>query len=174
MWNWSFNASNGVAVTGWSFWVGILGLLLTLVGFWFTFRQIAKTKGAAEAVRLEVGRIQLSMQRYDIGQEVSRADYALSVARKHFSNRAWEDGANSYYDVRRSLILIKSNVKDFDVEIIKSVEKATIYIDRLCERVDRGELNNADVDDVAKLRSVMRQHDQLIGDMRNHIQKGIF
>lgn len=173
-WNWAFNPSHAADVAGWGFWLGALGLLLTVVGFAVTLRQLAKTKSAAEAAKSEVDRIQSSMKQYDSAHEVSRASYALGVARKHFKNEAWDDGADSYSDVRNSLISLKANIDDLDIDTIRSIDKSTLYVDKICERVDRGDFVNTGRDDVAKIISVMRQHDQLITSIKIHIQKGVF
>lgn len=174
LWRWPFDPSNSDVVAGLGFWLAILGLLLTLIGFAVTLVQLAKAKTAAEAVRQEVERIQNSMWRYDAGQEVSRAEYALTVTRKHLSNSAWSDGADSYSDVRRALLSLKGNSRDLDDALLRSIDKASIYIDRFCERVDKGDMNNLAMDDFAKLRTVVRQHDQLIADVKIQIQKGAF
>ena len=173
-WNWPFEATSTLSVQGTGFWMNIAGLLLTAAGFVVTFQQLAKTKSAAEAAQSEAKRIEISLKGYDAAQEVSKARYALRTARKHLGNEAWSDGAESYDDVRRSLLALKSGSISLDAETIKTIDKAASYIAKFCERVDRNGMENASIDELAKTKSVMRGHEELIDRIGAKLHKDVF
>jgi len=173
-WGWPFNPAHDALLAGIGYWLGIFGLLLTLVGFVITVWQISKVKGAAAAVRDELERVEISMRKYDVAHEISKASYAIIAVKKHIKNSAWIDGAESYYDVRKSLLALKDDINGIGDDYIKNIEKASLYIEKFCERVDRGEMNALSIDDLAKTNSVIRQHDQLISDIKVKIQRGAF
>lgn len=171
---WPYQSASALDVQGLGFWLNVAGLMLTIAGFVVTFVQLRKTMSAAEAAQAEAKRIEGSLKRYDAAQDVSQAQYALRTARKHFGNKAWDDGAESYEDVRRALLSLKLNVSGIDPETVKQIEKAALYIAKLCERVDRGELSASVPAEVAKAKSLIRQHEQLVTEIGAKVQNGVF
>lgn len=165
--------SSTLAVQGWSFWLAIIGLVLTLAGFGITWAQLIKTRKASEAVRLEIARIQLSVQSYDAAHHVSRAASALEATKRHLRNGAWSDVADSYEEFRRAVITLKqleiTALRPFDDEI----DDANRYITRLNERIEIQLRKAAVTIDAAKTVSMLRQHGELTGSLDNALQKGL-
>ena len=174
IWEWAFDPANDAVVSGWSFWLTIVGFTLTILGFGLAFRQLYLAKTAAQAAADETKRIELSLQRYDAVQEASRASYALNAAQNHLRNQAWGDAVDCYYDVKKALVSLRGNVTTFEIELLRKIDRATSYISRLCERADRGELANLSQDDLAKTKTIMRQHEELVASIVVHIQKEVF
>lgn len=172
--NWPFLQSNDLLMQGLGFWFNVVGLLITLVGFGLTWRQLKKTTSAAEAAKREANRIEVTLKRYDAAQEISQAHYALRTAKRHFSNRAWSDGGESYEDVRRSLLSLKANIEILDLDTSKSIDRIASYISKFCERIDRGDFDTASVDDFAKAKSTLRDHEQFLMEIGIKLQKGVF
>lgn len=171
--SWPFLPSSTLDVQGWSFWLSLIGLALTLVGFAITWKQLIKTQEAASAVRKEVVRIQLSVQSYDAAHHVSRAASALEATKRHLRNAAWPDVADSYEDFRRAVITLQQlelpELKRFDDDI----NEASRYIIRLCERIENQMSKSSVSIDSAKTVSMLRHHGELTGSLDNALQKGL-
>lgn len=170
---WPFKTENTLIVAGWGFWLGVAGLLLTIVGFAITLVQLSKAKSAASAVREEVSRIRESLSQYDAAQDIAKSSYALAATRRYLSNGAWQDVSDSYEDVRRGLVQVKSSGHINDLEIISQIESASDYIQKLCVRIERG-LERPPINiDVSKTRSMLRKHDELIALITSSIQRDV-
>ncbi|MFC4593062.1 hypothetical protein [Sphingobium tyrosinilyticum] len=171
-WNWPFLPSNTLAVAGWGFWLAIIGLILTLAGFWITLRQLNKTKSASEAVKQEVERIRGSLDAYDAAHEASRAQYALKTVRRNLHNNLWAEVIISYEDVRNSLVILKSTSNLLSKDQLDQIDSAITYIHRLCERIEGDLQKKANSISAVKTSAVIRQHDQLLVDINITLQRG--
>jgi hypothetical protein len=170
--NWPFVPDNSAIVAGWGFWLTILGLALTLIGFCITWIQLKKTKTAAEAASAEARRIKLAVATYDAAGEASKAIAALESARRHLRNAAWADVADSYDMYRRSINSI-NNIKELDPSISSAIAAANKYVSRLCNRIEEG-LSKGNVEvDAAKTISMMRQHDELASQISTTLQRDL-
>lgn len=171
LWEWPFRAQNTLHVQGWGFWLAIIGLMLTLIGFGITWAQLIKTQKAADAVRLEVKRIEVSVQSYDAAHHVSKAASALDATKRHLRNCAWSDVADSYEDFRRSVITLKEmnipSLQSFDV----AIDEANLYISRLCERIEVQVLKSNVTIDAAKTVTMIRKHGELTGSIDAVLQR---
>lgn len=172
--DWAFAPENQFTVTGWGFWFGLVGLLVSVVGFGITLYQLKQTKSAAVAAQQESERIKGVLRQYDAAQEAARAQYALTTARKHFERGNWPDGAESYEHFRRGLLSLKRNM-DWDMgELSELIDAAGAYVEKLCERVDRDVQRGNTTISYAKTAAVMRQHDQLISDITIALERSSF
>jgi len=172
--HWAFSTQNAAAVSGWAFWIGVLGLLISLLGFWATLTQLKKAKSEIKIANDEAERIRLSLNKYDAAQEASKASYALQTARKYFGYGAWINGSESYEDFRKSLLTLKINA-ELSAELdTKKIDDAIFYISKLCEKIDRDHQKGISTVDYVKAKSVMRDHDQLITEITVAIQRKAF
>jgi hypothetical protein len=170
---WPFDLANTGIVQGWGFWLAVVGMLLTIGGFLITWKQLKLARTAAEAVKLEVSRIQVAVRGYDAAHHATRAATALDAARRHLRNTAWPDVADSYEDFRRAIITLQqleiANLARFDPDI----DAANKYISRLCERIETEHIQGAVSVDTAKTITMLRQHGELTGSIENALQKGL-
>lgn len=67
-----FEPSNSAAVGAWGLILGILGIVLTLIGFGISIVQIMKAKSAAESAADAVGDVQVRVSRYDAAVDLAR------------------------------------------------------------------------------------------------------
>lgn len=171
--SWPFQHNNADSVAGWGFWFGSSGLLMTLIGFGVTWAQLIRTKHATKAVAEEMERIRASLITYDAVQEASKAMYALSVAKRHLKSMQWESTADAYEDFRRALVSIGNNVSTLSDEQRRGIEEASLYIQRLCERIERDLLKNTQTVDYVKTHTRMKQHDQFAFDIQQSIQRSL-
>lgn len=146
-------------------------MILTLVGFGITLIQLSKAKGAATAVKEEVARIRDSLSKYDAAQDIAKASYALSATRRYLSNGSWQDVTDSYEDVRRGLVQVKSSGHVTDDDLLIKISTASEHIEKLCTRIERALEKPPVLIDVSKTRGMLRRHDELIATITSSIQR---
>lgn len=149
------------------------GVILTILGFVVTVAQIKKVKSASEAVSFEVNRIRQSLARYDAGQEIAKAQYALTSAKRHLRNEAWLDVADSYEDVRRAILQFKSLMPCNDDEIMGRIDEASSHIEKLCARIELGLSKPPLSVNVQKTHTMMRRHGELIASIAFELEKDL-
>lgn len=163
--------------------LGVGGLFVSVAGFSFTLLQLSQTVGSVESAVLESERIRNSLIAQSAAQDVSRATYALSAARKHFKNSAWADGADSYEDFRRSLVSLSSSVDEMNEEAREKINKASDYIIKLCVRIEKHiyssqagptSTGSTSLPDYSKMIVVLRDHDKLVSEIGTLIDSRIF
>lgn len=171
--SWSFEADNAALVGGLGFWIGFIGLVLSVGGFWITIYQVRKTRSAADAAKAEAARIEASFNRYSVINDAARASAALSTARDFLRIGLWEQVSNYYEIVRGGLLALKVEASGLSEDQVTKINDACNFIQRLCERIER-ELHTGEVKriDPAKTVSVMTEHKLLIADITRHLEKG--
>jgi hypothetical protein len=168
-----FDPANGGWVAGWGFWFGLIGLLLTLIGFAITWVQLARAKSVAVAARDEAARIQLSLKRHDAVQEATRAKGALEAAKRHVRKQEWEDGGERLDEFRRHIISLRSSVPGLSDGLLSQIDSAVSYVSKLCARIDRASASGANID-FAKTVSVLRTHDEMIERVLDEVERAVF
>ena len=173
IWSWAFEQENAAAVAGWGFWLAIAGLVLTLVGFWITLKQLSKTKSATEAATDEVQRIRGSLDAYDATHEASRAQYALKTTRRYLNNKLWSEVLISYDDVRKSLMIIRATASDKTADHADRIDVAVKYIEKLCQRIEADMSKEISSINEVKTYAVIRQHEELLIDINIALQRSL-
>jgi hypothetical protein len=169
--NWAFEAGSTNLVAGWGFWAGIVGLVLTIVGFGVTIVQLHKTRSAADAAKAEAKRLQQSIAKYDYVNEATRASTALVNARNYVKSGLWSFVPDSYETVRGSLEALKSETTD--ANLIAKIEDVCRFIQNLCDRVERDIQNEVSTVSIAKTISVIREHKLLIDELAREAEKRV-
>jgi hypothetical protein len=72
-----FDAANSGIVGGLSLILTVCGLLLSLVGFIYTIKQVKRTLTAAEAAKLKADELRNQVGVFDLSLEISRANNSL-------------------------------------------------------------------------------------------------
>lgn len=160
-----------MSVAGWSFWLTIIGSLLSIFGFAFTWIQLQQTKSVAEATRDQTKKIIGSLDRFDAAQEIIKASTHIGAARDSFAARSWVECSENCEVAMKSLSKTKQFIKDTNANLADKVEKPLNYLRKLCERIDRKEMDNIDDDNFAKMKSSLRNHEQSISEVLSALQK---
>lgn len=171
--DWAFQRSNETLIAGWGFWLAVLGLFLTLIGFGATIYQLRKTRSAATAAKEESLRIQRALARYEVVNEATRAAAALATARKFLRSGLWSHVADSYETVRIGLAALKTDASDLLEGHVERIDVACKYIQKLCAKIERDIQNDEITVNAAKTVSVMAEHTVLIYDITRTIEKGV-
>ncbi|MFZ5705867.1 MAG: hypothetical protein ACOY5R_11450 [Pseudomonadota bacterium] len=170
---WPFEAANQAGVAGWSFWLGIIGFIVSLLGFAVTIYQLQKTRSAADAAKDEARRIEGILQRYEVASEATRASAALGTAKNYVRNGLWPSAADSYEIVRDGLLALRSEAVDLTDDHRKKIDEACAFIKELCAKIERDVQRGRQSTDVAKVVAVMSEHSILLSEITRIIQKGV-
>lgn len=137
MLHWPFQPDATLSVQGWGFWLAVLGMAISIIGFWVTLVQLARTKKATIAVSNAVRNIQFAVSKYDATIEASKADSVLESARKHFKLQEWSEAGENMDSFCASLHAIKTlQIAELRVHEAE-IDTALQHANRLCERLDR-------------------------------------
>lgn len=88
-----FDWSNADVIARWGFGLTILGVVISLGGFWVTIAQLLRTSRATEAVEAEVSLLKNRMAAFDYASECVRASKSLEHATHLLRGRNWGDAA---------------------------------------------------------------------------------
>lgn len=166
MFNWPFEDSATLYVQGSSYWLGWAGFAFSIVGFFITWFQLYRTKRATTAVSAEIKNIKLSVSRYNATTETSRAETALSTARKHVKSLEW-DQANDALDAYSKAMHTLRELSVAELEAHEpNIENAMNFANRLCERLDSSRSAGLPKNEIAKTLATLREHDKLITSVR--------
>lgn len=169
--NWPFQETSTLSVQGWGFWLAILGMIVSIVGFWITIVQLVRTKKATAAVSEEVKRIGFAVSKYDATVETSRAETALQAARKFVKTDDWGQAGESLEMLAKALHTIRELAIPELAVHVTSIDNVMGHANRLCERLDRSGSTGLSDADKQKTLSSMREHDRTITSMRIALQR---
>ena len=172
-WEWPFDPQSDHLVAGLGFWISIMGLVLTFVGFGITFAQLKKTRSAADAAKSEAARIEISLARYQITNEAAKASAALDTARNYLRADLWMMAGDSYETVRDSFDALRLEVKTLTDDHKTRIEEATRYIRNFCSRVERDRVNSVMTINSSKTLAVMGEHRLLLAEITRVLEKDV-
>lgn len=166
MLDWPFQSASTLAVQGLGFWLAIFGLLISVVGFWVTLAQLARTRRATTAVSAEVARIQFAVSRYDATIEASRAEALLLSVRKAIKAADWDQVSDAVEAFARSLHTLHA-LKVAQISIHQTdLEGAMAHANRLCERLDKAGRSGLPETETIKTLTSMRENGLLLTSIR--------
>lgn len=86
---WAQIPANAALLSLTSFWAGLVGLVLTLVGLGLTFQQARRAVGAAQAARDASNAAQARVLAYDVVSELARLAASLKELSRHIQAANW-------------------------------------------------------------------------------------
>ena len=163
---WPFEESSTYLVQGWGFWLAIIGLLISVVGFWITLVQLGRTKKATAAVSQEVNKIQFAVSRYNAALETSRAESSLHAGKNHVKNAEWDQANEALETFSKAL----HTLRELHVPEVErhgaNLDLAMSHVIRLCERLDAAGVGGLSRNETLKTLTALREHDRLITSVR--------
>lgn len=168
---WPFKGSSTLIVQGWGFWLAIVGMLISIIGFWITLVQLARTKKATSAVSNEIRRIKFAVSKYDATVEASKAEGALDSAVKFFRSDDWFQAGEAIESLSKSIHTLKElNVPELSSKL-DDISGVMSHSDKLCERLDKAKITGLPDTEKGKALSVMREHGRLLTSIRIALQR---
>lgn len=83
----------------------------------------------------------------------------------------WRECGENCELVIRSISITKKFISDNHEDLIVSCEKLLNYLNKLCERIDRNDMDNIDDDGFAKTKTSLRKNEQTISDILSSLHK---
>jgi hypothetical protein len=124
-----------------SFIATFVGLPISLLGFYYTLKQLRAVKSAADAAAEAVGGIKLRFQHFDVIQECARAESALAALRDNHASEPREL-LNSTHRIAIALINIVEQMPGLSEETARQLDAAIARanaIARLSQRSTDGD-----------------------------------
>lgn len=90
-------------------WLGIVGLVLTLIGFTLTAVGLMRSASAAEQAKRAAAQAVEEVKKLKVITDLSTAGVELEEIKRHARNAAWSDLPERLTRVRKLLIAIKAN-----------------------------------------------------------------
>jgi len=141
---WLFDPANSVRVGAWGLILGILGTILTVVGFALTGWQLWRTANATRAAAIAVANIKSRVAAYDAIFEISRATSAMKEIERHLKVHNWPEAVDSYTEFRHALVRLielPSQITDDFRESLKNIHAiASAFSDRLELSISKGKM----------------------------------
>lgn len=164
--DWAYQATATLLVQGRSYWLSVVGMILTICGFAMTYWQLRKTRHATEAVNAEVKRIKFSLTRYDASIETTKAEQALRTVDASMRGGEWSQVGEHVSAVTKSIhILLELNVPEFAPHI-ENLKGALSHTRRLSERIDEAGPNGLPKAEKIKALSTLREHGRTLDSVR--------
>lgn len=154
-----------------------MGLLLSLFGFaatayglYRTYQQAKDANNAAEISAEELAKFKVRTQKADAYRDLSEAQYALEMTKKHLNNDAWSDAGDSYEDARRAIIRVKAALPTMDDGIAEALNNIELHGRKFCEQIDIGLAKKGELPDKAKTLAAIRESYGTMFTIQNSIE----
>jgi hypothetical protein len=132
-----FDPTNSAAVGAWGLILGIIGILLTLVGFAVSIVQIRQAKSAAEAAAEAAGRVQVRVSRYDAAVDLAEAKTSLQNARHYANLDAWPQFVASYEIASEALGRVALQVTVTEERVAENLRRSRSRIAKSCNSIEK-------------------------------------
>lgn len=141
-----FDARNSGLVGGIGLILSALGLVVTGVGFAFTWLQLKRTKSAAEASSEAVRALKSRMSEYDTLADLAFAMSAAREIKRHIDGRQWKYALDGLEEIKifliRILELSGKTLEGEETQIKDTISKLSMSAQSLSKQIERGDVNN--------------------------------
>lgn len=167
-----FSATNSGVVGGLSLVVSVVGLILTLLGLWLTYRQAEAAATSADASIRAVEDFKFRLGQYNAARDLTEALYAIDSTRSHLNNEMWKDASISYEDARRALIRL-SGVEEIRPLVNDRFETILSNMGGLCDQINAAVSGKAKLPNKSKSLTVMRENYDYILTIRTALERSV-
>lgn len=102
--------------------LGLWGLIASLLGFSVTWWQLSKTHGAARAAQRAVGNLKREFRSFDVITELRTAKASAEETRSHIDASRWQEAYGSYNRTRVSLtkmVSVRDGLQPDDLDLAR-------------------------------------------------------
>lgn len=140
----------------------ILGLIVGVLGFWFTIRQVQRSRAAAQAAREAAENARRAIVRSTAVVELSAVVATLEEVKEHHRTGAWNILPGKYSFLRRELAALVESYPDLTRPERSEIQAAIAQLRSLEDAVERV-LAGAPPPDVPELNSVLADQVDRLG-----------
>lgn len=136
----------------------VLGVLLSVVGFAITLRNVFVSRRAAERAEGASVETREALRFFDTIQELASTVAALEEIRRLQRERAWPALPERYSALRKSLITIRHGHPDLSEEQQTRVQRAITFLADMERRVERSLDDQKPIEKVAAFNEIASGH----------------
>lgn len=141
--------------------LGLIGILLSIIGFWIAFVQIRKTKSAAEAALDAAKEARDNIRNFDSVIDFSSVIAMVEEIKRHQRAGNWVILPDRYSQLKSSLIAIKAVNNQLSVEHKTTLQQAITQFTNIEGRVESSLATNMVLDTPRLNKLVSRELDNL-------------
>lgn len=150
---WAQISQNAALLSLTSFFAGLIGLGLTLLGLWLTFRQARKASSAAQAARDASEAAKARILAYDVVSELARLAASLKELSRHVQAANWVRVVAACGETSMSVVRLSELPSKLTEEHRFQLEEIGQQANSLSRRVGATVAKGASPPDVAKTLS---------------------
>jgi hypothetical protein len=140
----------------------ILGVVISLIGFFLTIRNVLKSKSAALAAEQAVQRVVEDVHRINVVSELSEAISIMGEIKRLHRENAWSIMPDRYSHLRAALVDIKTMGQNLSTRHKSSLQSAIVHFAEMEKQVEIALTTKQEPLDVASLNEIVsKQMDNL-------------
>lgn len=132
---WLLIPENSALLNGLGFIVGLLGLLLSLVGFWVAWKQLRAIRTETEASNAAIKSVQVKVAAFDTAQECQTASVLIRGIRDHLGSENWQSVVTGYEHLIQSFLRLSHSNSSIQEDDRMLLHKMTTDMARICEGI---------------------------------------
>jgi hypothetical protein len=134
---WITNPTNDVLLEPLGYWLGVLGFVITLGGFWIGYVKLKKIQAAADAAKMAVDSFKIKLVHYEALNDATEAGTSVRSIQRHVRNDGWKDAGETYEIVRSAIGRICTVLDpELDLVILSDVVTMNQQISALCSTIE--------------------------------------
>ncbi len=114
----------------------ILGVIISLIGFFLTIQNVLKSKTAAQAAEEAVQRVREDIQRINAVTELSEAISTMGEIKRLHREKAWNTLPDRYSDLRAALVNIRTVSQDLSTQHKSHLQNAIVHFSEMEKQVE--------------------------------------
>jgi len=134
---------------------GVLGLFITIFGFFVTIINLRKTKSAAQQASLAVQQMKDSVILVNTLSDVSASIIIMDEIKRLHRAKSWEITLDRYASLRRNLVSIRHSALNLNDDHKKSLQLTIQYLVDMESMVEKNINNGVTMENIAKMNKTL-------------------
>lgn len=151
----------------------IIGVIITIIGFFVTIFNVLRSKSAATQAEQTALKIREDIKRIDIVAEISAAKGAIDEIKRLQRQEAWNILPDRYSALRTLLISIKSSNPDLPDKYKRALQNAIQHSKGIEEQIDGKIDESLKPSDTARLNAIISSQadalQEILAEIKNKI-----
>ena len=114
----------------------IAGLIVTIVGFLYTLRNVKKSRMAAQDAKAAAEGVRQDMGRFDAVAELASAVTSIDEIKRHHRNAAWRILPDRYSALRKTLVSIRKSCTDLTKENQMALQRVITHLSNMEDQME--------------------------------------
>lgn len=136
----------------------VLGVLLSVMGFAITIRNVYVSRQAAERAEVASLETREALRLFDTIQELTSAVSALEEVKRLHRERAWNTLPERYSALRKSLITIRRSNPALSEDQQSRLQSAITFLADMEKRVERSLDDGQPIEKIARFNELASDH----------------